>query len=82
LIFLSQGKSLNFRKVVWAVDCGNGQGYRSAHGFQYQPDTGYSSNTKVADYNLNDEVSAATIKYTSDPAVYMTERHADESFFL
>jgi hypothetical protein len=81
LIALSAGKLFNSRKVVYAIDCGNSQGYKSAFGFYYQPDNGFSRNTKVADYNINTEVSGATIKYTNDPTVYMTERHADETFW-
>ena len=37
LISLSQTKLFNHRKVIWAVDCGNSQGYKSSHGFYYQP---------------------------------------------
>ena len=37
LALLAQAKIFNHRKVVWAVDCGNPQGYKSASGFYYQP---------------------------------------------
>ena len=36
-ISLSHSKLFNHRKVIWAVDCGNSQGYKSASGFYYQP---------------------------------------------
>lgn len=36
--------------------------------------------TTVADYSINDVVSNQIIKYTKDPSLYMTERHADYSF--
>jgi len=80
LLAFTQAKPLNSRKVVYAVDCGNPNGAKSAYGFYYQPDMGFSKNTKVADYGINPEMSGATIKYTTDQQVYMTERHADESF--
>jgi hypothetical protein len=35
---------------------------------------------KHIDYSDNSDAGAATIKYTSDQHVYMTERHADGSF--
>lgn len=42
-------------------------------------DQGYSEG-KIADYTLNQEKASATIKYTNDQDIYMTERHADDSF--
>jgi len=40
LLALSYGKILNQKKIVYAIDCGNGnpQGVKSAYGFTYGPD--------------------------------------------
>lgn len=38
------------------------------------------ADTVVADYSLNHEVASQTIKYTREPDIYMTERHAYKSF--
>ncbi len=45
----------------------------------FEQDTGYSGG-KIADYTLNQEASGATLKYTRDQPIYMTERHDDYTF--
>jgi len=81
LIALAFSKKLDPHRIIYAIDAGNSQGGRSAQGFTYRPDRGYSENTKVADYHTNPEAAAATIKYTREGDVYLTERHADETFY-
>lgn len=70
---------LNPRKVVYAVDCGSTVPTKSVLGYSLHADTGYSGG-KIADYTLNQEASGATLKYTRDQPIYMTERHDDYTF--
>jgi len=81
LIALACSKKLDPKRIIYAVDAGSTQGGRSFQGFYYQPDRGYSDNTKVADYHTNAEAAAATIKYTREGGIYLTERHADDTFY-
>jgi len=70
---------LNKHKVVLAIDCGSYSGWDSENGFRYQKDD-YYSDSKVADYSVNNEKNGVSIRYTDDSMVYFTERHQDFSF--
>jgi len=80
LLVVALSKPLDPRKVTWAVNVGHDQQFRSAIGFRYDADHGYSKNTRNSNYNNNDEIREVKVKYTQDSDVYKTERHADESF--
>lgn len=72
---------MDANRIIWAVDCGSDRQLKSQAGILFQPDSGYSPNTKTADYSTNQEAASATVKYTSEPALFLTERHADETFY-
>jgi len=74
-------KTLDPDKVVYTVDCGSWNTYKSLSGFVYQPDREFSENTRTADYRESEETRNINIKYTNDQNVYLTERHADWTFF-
>eukprot|EP01017_Pseudomicrothorax_dubius_P034970 TRINITY_DN4848_c0_g1_i5.p1 TRINITY_DN4848_c0_g1~~TRINITY_DN4848_c0_g1_i5.p1 ORF type:complete len:314 (-),score=89.72 TRINITY_DN4848_c0_g1_i5:70-1011(-) len=66
--------------VVWAVDCGSSKKLRAKSGFVYQGDIGHSANSKVSDYSGSDDARRTPFRFTDEPNVYYTERHADGSF--
>eukprot|EP01016_Furgasonia_blochmanni_P013256 TRINITY_DN1672_c0_g1_i1.p1 TRINITY_DN1672_c0_g1~~TRINITY_DN1672_c0_g1_i1.p1 ORF type:complete len:407 (+),score=110.43 TRINITY_DN1672_c0_g1_i1:142-1362(+) len=71
---------LDSAKVLYSIDVGSPRELRSAFGYVYTPDQDYSEGSRAADYTTNDHINNQPIKYTYDPKVYLTERHADESF--
>lgn len=77
---LLYSKVIDPSKVSFAVNCGHEGTMKSAGGYLYKKDTGYSSESKVSDYFLNPELAKIPIKYTYDEAIYKTERHGDTTF--
>jgi len=68
------GLEIKREKVVVAIDCGSYSGWDSDNGFRYEKDN-YYSDSKVADYSMNNEKNGLNIRYTDDSMVYLTERH-------
>ncbi|KAM3134911.1 hypothetical protein pb186bvf_012911 [Paramecium bursaria] len=75
-----QAKPLNPKKVLFAINCGAPSAHKGQSGIQYEKDVQSDPDTVVADYNQNTEVSSQTIKFTREPDIYLTERHAYKSF--
>ncbi|CAD8073522.1 unnamed protein product [Paramecium primaurelia] len=80
IIALAFSKPLNPKKVLYAINCGAPSNYKSPSGIQYDKDIQTDPETVVADYSLNSEVSSQQIKYTREPEIYLTERHAYKTF--
>ncbi|CAD8078164.1 unnamed protein product [Paramecium sonneborni] len=80
ILALAFSKPLNPKKVLYAINCGAPSNYKSPSGIQYEKDIQTDPETVVADYSLNSEVSSQQIKYTREPQIYLTERHAYKTF--
>ncbi|CAD8164127.1 unnamed protein product [Paramecium octaurelia] len=80
IIALAFSKPLNPKKVIYAINCGAPSNYKSPSGIQYEKDIQTDPETVVADYSLNSEVASQQIKYTREPEIYLTERHAYKTF--
>ncbi|CAD8065823.1 unnamed protein product [Paramecium primaurelia] len=80
ILALAFSKPLNPKKVLYAINCGAPSNYKSPSGIQYEKDIQTDPETVVADYSLNSEVSSQQIKYTREPEIYLTERHAYKTF--
>ena len=65
-------------KVVYALNCGGTQGFKSEHGFEYQKDQYFrSAGTQVADYPDNHPgIPPEGIKYTKDKKLHQKERYS------
>jgi hypothetical protein len=71
---------LNPKNSLWAVNCGSDRSKRSSVGIVLDSDRDYEERTVSVDYMQDQNYRDELIRYTNDPEIYKTERHAYNTF--
>jgi hypothetical protein len=79
-VAIALARPLNPKNSLWAVNCGSTNSKRATVGIVLDADKDYDEKTVSVDYMQDQNYRDELIRYTNDPEIYKTERHAYNTF--